>query len=186
PAVGAVADHGVPDGGQVDADLVGAARLQAALDQGADRVLVLREDLVAGAGVLPGLPDGHAGAAGGGTADRGVDRAPLGLEPAPGQGQIAALDLPGGQGGHQPLVGPGRAGHHHEPAGVAVEAVDDAGPHGVAGGGDLRPAVEEPAGQRPLPVAGAGVDDEAGRLGQDDDVGVLVEDGEVDRFGPGR
>ena len=109
-AVGGVAHDGVADGGEVDTDLVGAARLQPALDQGADRVVVLGEDLVAGAGVLPRLPHGHPGPAGGGPADGGVDRAPAGVEAAPGQGQVPALDLPGGQGGGEGVVGPAGCG----------------------------------------------------------------------------
>src|SRR5581483_6637134 len=144
------------------------------------RVLVLGGDLVAGAGVLPRLPDGHPGPAGGGAPDRGVDGPPLGGEPAPGQGAVAAFDLPGGEGGDQGLVGLRRAGDDHQPAGVAVEAVDDPRPHRVADPGDLGEAVEEPAGQRPLPVAGTGVDHETGRLGDDDDVLVGVDDGELD------
>ena len=58
----AVADDGVAEAGQVDPDLVRAARLQLAVEERADDGLpVAVADLVAGAGLLAAGHDRHAG-----------------------------------------------------------------------------------------------------------------------------
>ncbi len=93
--VGAVADDRVADGGQVHPDLVGAARLEPALDEGADRVVVLGEDLVAGAGLLARLPHRHAGPPGGGPADGGVDASLAGRRTGPRPAPGSAARWPG-------------------------------------------------------------------------------------------
>jgi hypothetical protein len=61
--------------------------------------------------------------------------------------------------------------------------VDDPWPVLVADERDLGEVVDEGVGQRPLGVAGPGVDDEARGLVDDDDVGVEIDD--LDRDGLG-
>ena len=74
-------------------------------------------------------------------------------------------------------------GDHHDAAGLLVEAVHDARPLDPA---DARKAVaamvDQRVDQRAGPVAGAGMHDQTGRLVDDDDVVVLVED--VERRSP--
>jgi hypothetical protein len=83
------------------------------------------------------------------------------------QGQVAALDPVGGQVAGQGQVGGVVLGHQEQAGGVLVEAVDDAGRSAAAPPADrlvLGPAqegVDQGAGGWP----GAGVDDQAGRLG---------------------
>ncbi len=64
--------------------------------------------------------------------------------------------------------------------------MDDPRPHRIADGGDLGEAVEEPGGQRPRLVAGAGVHHEPGRFDHHHEVVVRMDDGKVDRLGDGR
>jgi hypothetical protein len=70
-------------------------------------------------------------------------------------------------------------GDHQEPARVAVEAVDDAGPCDARDAAVVVAARAERVDERPAPVAGRRVDHEAGRLVDDQQVLVLVDD--VDR-----
>ena len=67
----------------------------------------------------------------------------------------------------------------HEAARVLVEPVHDAGARHAC---KLRRVMEERVGERPGPIAGAGVDDEARRLVHHDQRIVLGDDGEGDRL----
>ena len=88
-----------------------------------------------------------------------------------------------GEGLRQRLVRAVGLGDDHDAAGVLVEAVDDARPLDAADAGKAGAAmVDQRVDQRAGPVAGAGMDDEAGRLVDDDQVVVLVEDVERDRL----
>ena len=79
--------------------------------------------------------------------------------------------------------GPLRLGHHHQPRGVLVEAVDDARPARAADVGDAGRVVEQRVHQRAARHPGAGVDDEPGGLVHHQQVLVLVDD--VERDGGG-
>ena len=68
------------------------------------------------------------------------------------------------------------AGDDEQARAAGVEAVDDARSHRVADVGELAEAVQQPVDQRPVRVAGTGVDDQPGRLVDDDDVVVLEDD----------
>ena len=57
-----VADDGVPDGAEVDAQLVRASCLEATLDEAHDGCVVLRADFVGGARRPALVADRHAGA----------------------------------------------------------------------------------------------------------------------------
>ena len=128
----------------------------------------------------PAGDHGHALAVPGVAADGGVDRALGGGEAALDQGQVAALDPVGGQVAGQGQVGGVVLGHQQQPGGVLVEPVDDAGAVGrspagrQAGPFPAQEGVDQGAGG----VAGAGVDDQAGRLGHHQQPVVLVADGQ--------
>ena len=124
-AVGGVAGERVADRGEVGADLVRAAGLQARLEVGLGGEQL--EHLEMGAGLARGgAGDGHAVALARGAADRRVDRAGARGEAAPGQRQVDALDLAALDLRLQRRVRLVAAGDDEQAAGVLVEAVDDA------------------------------------------------------------
>src|SRR6185437_4302403 len=118
-------------------------------------------------------------------ADRRVDDPSRSRRGAPDKREIAALERAGatmvgellGESAMR-LIG---LGDDHQPARILVEAMHDAGPRHPA---DAREALAAMGDQRidesSLPVAGAGVHDEAGRLVDHDQRVVLVEDVERD------
>jgi hypothetical protein len=73
--------------------------------------------------------------------------------------------------------------HHHHAAGVLVEAVDDAGAQLAADAGQIGAVGEQGVDQGAARVSGRRMDDQAGRLVDDDQVRILVEDGQRDRLG---
>ena len=159
-AVGRVAGQRVADRGEVGADLVGAAGLQARLEVGLGGEQL--EHLEVGAG-LPrgGAGDRHPVALPRGAADRRVDRPGARGEPPAGQRQVDALDLAPPHLLLQGGVGLVVAGDDQQAAGLLVEPVDDPGALGVgAAAEDLAQLVDQ---GRPA-VRGRRVDDEPGRL----------------------
>ena len=139
------------------------------------------------AGVVAALRHDGAQHAVAGAAERRVDGARIACRRAPHQRLIGALELAGaamvGKGvGQRAMRGVG-LGDHHDAAGVLVEAVDDARPPDAADAGQAVAAMmDQRVDQRAGPVAGAGMDDQPGRLVDDDDLGVLVENIERDRL----
>ena len=75
-------------------------------------------------------------------------------------------------------------GDHHQPGGILVQPVDDAGPLDAADPGQAGAAMrDQRVHQGPGFVPGGGMHHEAGRLVEDDDIVVLVDDVERDRLG---
>lgn len=73
--------------------------------------------------------------------------------------------------------------HHHHPAGVLVQPVDDAGALLPADARQLLPRMgEEGVHQRPVLVARRRMHDQPGRLVQHNEMRVLVQDGQGDRL----
>ena len=141
PAVAGVAEHRMADGGKVDPDLMGAPRLQPAVQQGdVEGPVVAMFDLITRPRLSPPRPHRHPGRVGLRPLDRGVDEALVLLHRPPHQGRVAPLHGARGQLGHE--VGPRHAGpgHDEEAGGALVEAVDDAGAVLAAGLGDERRA----------------------------------------------
>ena len=91
-----------------------------------------------------------------------------------------------GEQGRQPLVGGVGLGRHHHAGGLLVQAVDDAGPGHAA---DPRQAVaaviEQGVDQGAGLAAGGRVGGHAGRLVDDDQIGVLVQHAQRDVFRQG-
>src|SRR6185437_12274940 len=108
-------------------------------------------------------------------ADRRLDPARPRARPAADERLVAALERTLPDELLQPLERLVRAGHHEQAGRVAVEPVDDARTLLV-----LAAAREpdEPVHERPARVAGRRVDDDAGRLVDDEHVLVLVRDPE--------
>ena len=97
------------------------------------------------------------------------------------QRQVDALDLAPLDLGLQRRVGRVGAGDDEQAAGALVEAVDDAGPLGV---GTAAEHLFELGDQGRPAVRGRRVDDEAGRLVDDGEVVVEVDDARVSKAHP--
>jgi hypothetical protein len=165
-----IADDGVPGVLEVHPDLVGASGVQREPHQVAD--VEPCNDLDVGSRRTPVAPNSHALAVRVVAADRGLDgRAGL-VEVSPRKRRVRAPD---GARGHRRrelpmcLIG---ARDQHEPRGIAIEAVHDAGPPG-------RPATARGAArgervhQRVIPVARGGMHHETRRLVDHEQVFVL-------------
>ena len=113
--------------------------------------------------------------------DRLVDGALRAIRCPPRKGEVAALQGSGpamvGELGGERTVGAVVLGDHHQPGGVLVEAVDDAGaPHPTDAGKALPAMGDQRVDERAGAVSRGGMDDETARLVDDDDVVVLVDD----------
>lgn len=92
-------------------------------------------------------------------------------------------------------------GRHHHPRGVLVETMDDAGPEFATDAGEIVTVMEESVDQGPLTVTRRRMNDQSGRLVDDDEMRVFVKnlqrqflghhfrgahggEGDADRFSP--
>ncbi len=73
--------------------------------------------------------------------------------------------------------------HEKHAAGIAIEAMDDAGTEIACGAGKAGEVMQQGIDQRSRMHAGARVDDHTGGLIDGDDVGIIIEHGEGDRLG---
>ena len=170
---------------QMHADLVGAAGFGTALEE---REVSRRfQHAPCGLGLAgPGAAaDGHALAVHGVAGDGAVHGTGRGAGAAADHGEVSFFrgalgELPGERG-----VGGIVFRDQDATAGVLVETVDDSRSQGVAARGDEAAVVEDGVDQRALPVTRGGMDNEAGRLVQAEQVVVLVEDVERDVLGHG-
>jgi len=182
PAVQDVAGHGATGMGEVQADLVGAAglghRLEPPTAVATFTEAERRDHPLDGAAV----GERPAEVVGGVDTERAVRRTavPGGerrLQLLRGAGGEAVVLLDGASAGEcllEPDIGTRRTREHEHPAGLAVEAMCrvECADHTVAG--------DQPARQRHLQIARHipwhGVHDHAGRLVDDEQIGVFVED----------
>ena len=200
----------------VDANLMSAAGFEVAVDQrgecgGVRRLVktfqhfVMRNGLV-GVLIVRTL-DGASGPVASGAAERRVDGADQLARAAPDDRLVGAFQRRGaavvGELLGQMAMGDIVLSDDHDAGGVLVQPVDDAGSAYAADAGEAVAAMmDQRVDQRARPVAGGGVNHEAGRLGDDDDVVVLVEhiernvfalrrrvfgfgQGDLDRYRPG-
>ncbi len=132
PAVERVADDLVVDVAHVHADLVGAPRVEVALEQRVALVAAARlealehaegRDGLAGTGVVG---DRHADAVARRAGDAGVDGAGVGRDVAPHERDVATVERAQADEVLQGLLGLVVLGREHEARGVHVEAVHDA------------------------------------------------------------
>ena len=189
-AIGLVAQDRMPDVRKMHADLVGAAGFQRAGEQARHRLAVgagkTLQQLPMGDRVAPAFAHRALVARMRVAFERGVDDAARPVGHAPDEGKVAALQWALGFVGELRrqctvrLIG---LGHHHQPAGVLVEAVHDAGPLDAADAGQAVAAMrDQRVDQRALGVAGGGMHDQAGRLVDHDERVVLVNNIERDIF----
>jgi hypothetical protein len=181
PRVDRIADDGVADVGHVDPDLVGAAGYRAALDEGGPGEAF--DDPVEGAGLPPARDHRHLLALRRVASDRPLDDAAPSCRKAKTDCEVALLDLAPPEGDRQSEVGALRLRHHHQPGRVLVEPVHDPGALDAADRGQILAVAEEGVDQGPGGVARRRVDDEAGRLVEDQELRVFVEDDERNVLG---
>ena len=93
------------------------------------------------------------------------------LRQAPDEGDVAAVQVAIGEALRQRLVCALRLGHDHDAGGLLVQPVDDAGALLAADAGQLVAGMgEQGVDQRAVEIARRGMDDEARRLVEDDEV----------------
>ena len=208
--IGWIAHDWMADRGQMDPNLMGSAGFEPASEQARDRLGWLPgpgappDPLAAvwqpGAARIPlqglpvsdslsaPLPHCHMVAGMGRSVDRTVDGALGPLRRPPDEGQIAAFEpVPvaavAGELRRQAPMRPIVLRHHHEAACVLVEPVHDARPALAADTGKARTAMgDQRVDQRTGLVSRGRVDHHVGRLIDNDDVIVLVDNLERDRF----
>ena len=179
-AVDRIAEDGGADVVHVDANLVGAAGVEMAKDEGGFRGGIGGEGFVIGDRGLSGWrgDDGHFLAVYGVAADVGEDRVFFLGRDAVGDGEVelfhgGSLGKLGGEG----LVGGVGFRDDEAAGGILVEAVDDAGTLDPADAGELAFAVvEEGVDEGAIGIAGRGVYDDAVRFVEDEDVSVFEKD----------
>ena len=149
--------------GEMDPDLMGAAGLELAGQQRRDRLAVAAVegflDLPMGDGLAAALAHRHFLPGMRMAVDRRIDGAALAVGHVPGEGQIAAPHRAGaaviGELRGQRFMRAVVLGHHHQPGGVLVEPVHDAGPLDAADAGKARAAMgDQRVDQRAGLVAG--------------------------------
>jgi hypothetical protein len=196
-AVVRVADYRMAYVGHVDTDLVRAAGLQPAFDKRGKRVAFLagealkhciaRDGMASIGAVLRNHGATHAI---GGAAKRHIDLAKIPFRRSPHYRYIGTLQpafqAVVGKRLRQRLMRAVGLGDDHDARSVLVEAVDDARPlHAAYAGQTVTAMMDQRVDQGAGPVAGAGMHDQSGRLVDDDQFGILVEDVERDVFAPG-
>ncbi len=92
---------------------------------------------------------------------------PPGREHAPDERRVFLLDVPLLELRRQRLVRGVVLGDDHQAGRALVEAMHDAGPQLAADAAQIVDVVQQGVDQRPVGVAGGGVDDHAGRLVDD-------------------
>ena len=183
-----IAEEGAADVFHVDTDLVGAAGVEDAENEGGVGIGIGGEGVVVGDGGAAGagIDDGHFLAVDGMTAEVGEDGA-VGLGgDALGDGEVEFGSLAFGELCGEGLLGAIGFGGDDAAGGVLVEAVDDAGALDAADAGELPGAVvEEGVDKGAVGVACGRVHDEADGFVEDNEFVVLEEDVKGDVLGEG-
>ena len=184
-AVEGIADDRVAAARHVHPNLVGAPGSQAAFDEAGEGTEGAAHG-IAGERRLAAPNHRHLLAIGRAAANGADDLAPARRGHAPDHGVVGPFDGAVGEPDGEAAMGRLGLGHHHETAGVLVQAVHDAG---AADPADARKTVramgEQGVDQGTVPVAGRRMDDQAGRLVDHDDVVVFVGDGKLHGLGLG-
>ena len=166
PAVDGISGDRQVDRGEVDADLVGPARLEPDVEQRVARQELTHievGDRIARRVGVERMPQGVAPVA----ADRRFDPAAARPWSPDDERDVMTIELMAAHELLQPAVRLLRARDDHQPRRVAVEPVHDAGPVGISAGDVV---LEQPVDERPGCMPGCRVNDEPGRLVDDDEI----------------
>lgn len=185
-SVQGVAEYGVAEVLEVDADLVGASGFDLDFEVGGGAVGESGEHFpVCEGGACGEAMDGAAFAVLGMAAEGEVDGAVGGVGDAVDEGLVGFVDLAVAELVLEVFEGGGGAGEEDDAAGICVEAVDEAGAHGVADTSQVGIWGEEGVDQGAVGVSGGGMHDEACGFIDDQEVWILPQDFEGDFFGFG-
>jgi len=176
-AVGGVAGDGKVDRGEMDADLMRSPRLEANAQKRVARQELLEFEVRHGRPRRVGV-EGMAEPVVAVTSDRRVDRSAPGARLAHDQREVLARQGPATDETLQLLVRLVRARDHEQSRRVPVEAMDDSRPILLPA---LGPCGRERLCERASGVTGRGVHHDTGGLVHDEEVLVLVRDGELGR-----
>lgn len=184
-AVSFVTEQRMSDGAHVDPNLVGATGLEGELQAGGDDCTIDREallDPVVGHGMAPGLirDDGNLATVVGTAPEGGVDLTLVALRCAPDDSRISAFEAAVGAVRRkllrQALVSSIGLGNNQQARCIFVETMNDARALDAA---DARQAItdmcHQAMHQRTRGMARSRMDDETGRLVNDDQIVVLVD-----------
>ncbi len=181
-SVQTVANDGMADVREMNSDLVGTAGSDSHLEK-AEFFELFEDPIVGQRGTAGAELGGHAGAAhgiaGNGRGDPGLRLFHSTMH----QSQVDFLHAAVVELGGERAMGWVGAGDHKHAAGVAVEAVDDAGAQVAVDGrqplpggrGSVSEVVEEGVDERAARVSGACVDNHSGGFVYDDHVGVFIQ-----------
>ena len=175
PAIDRIADNPMPEMRHMDPDLVRPPGLEPAFDEAGERGKTAQHRPVGGGEAAIG-DDGLFLAVALRAAERRLDAAVIVARHAPQHRPVAALQVVRrehlGQSGVRALA----FRRQHDAGGVLVEPVDDPRPHLAADAGQPVAAMrDQRVDERAVGLARAGMDDHAGRLVDDDQVGILVQ-----------
>ena len=178
-----VADQRMAEPGHVDPDLVGSSGVQLAGHQTGllDGVERRERRSCRFAGRVVRTQNGHAQPVRGVAPHRLLDlAAPLSQPAAMPDGQVFALHFARRDGPHQGIHCTPALAHQHEPGGVLVQPVHDAGPRQA---GSTCVVGQQAIQQGTAPVAGRGVNHQPDRFADHQQVLVLVHDVQRHRLG---
>lgn len=169
---------------EMHTDLMRAPRKETTLEQAYGSLGIGCERPVAGCGCLAAAAQHrHLLAVARAAADAAGDLTRGRAWRTPYQGQVAPFDRALGELPRQRVQRGLGFGRHHDPAGVLVEAMHDAGPTLAAYASEFRAAVrDEGIDQRTVRIARGGMDNKSGGLVDHDQVGILVENLQVQRL----
>ncbi len=177
----AVADDGIPQGFQVDPDLMRASGLGRYFDEGEAVESFLY--LVAADGFLSAAEqDGDFFSVAEVPPERQVYRVGVEAELAFGDGDVFFLERPFAKLQRKAFVRQVGLGHHHHSGCVLVQPVHDAGAQLAGDVGQGIAVMYKSVYERSLEVSRSRMGYQAGRFAHCDDVFVLIQDVEVNRF----
>ena len=168
----------------MDADLMSASGAEVDAEQSVLREAAFDEVFGPGGAALAGF-GGEAGAMDGVASDGFFDDAVILFDEALDEGEIDLFDVAVSELMGERVVGLVGFGDDEDAAGEAVEAMDDARAERSLDLRELREVMEQGVDEGSVMDTGSSMDGHAGRLVDDDDVGVFVDDVERDVFGSG-
>ena len=172
-SINLVPHHGIPQGGQMDPDLMGPPRFDSYVKEGSHAISF--PDLPAGNGAFPlAALRRHLLSLDGMPPHRQVDNSFIIRNIPINQGQVMLFHLPGLEmfrQGPMNLIG---FGHNHESRGVFVEAMDNAGPEDAADSREIMAVVKKGIDEGALTIARPGMNHQSGLFVDHQEERILI------------
>jgi len=182
-AVGFIADHGEAEVGEVDANLMGPPRAEPGFKEGEAVKGFQHCEVGDGSFPLPNRSHRHAEAVARVASDRGFDHPLTVRKPAVDESEILSLDAPRFELSREGPMGPVRFRDNQEARGPPIKTMHNPGTSDSADARKVRAMVEKRVNQSSGRVTRPGVDHEASRLHDNQQVLVFINHIERDRFG---